>query len=267
MIVGQEKLCWLIDNSSLDTFPRSLMLVGLRGAGKHLVCDYVAHHLGLPMSDITDSLDLETIDAIYQKVEPSIYTIRINEISVQKENLILKFLEEPLKNTYIILIAETEIGVLQTVLNRCQIWHMQHYSKEVLSSFITNGNDKVLEVAQTPGQVLTLCSYPFDDMIALADKIVNRIGGASIPNTMKLSTQVAYKNEKDKFDVFVFTDMLLSRITKAWASVQTQDTKLVDAYLLTSDLKRNLAVKNTDSKALFEKYLLELRKIMRGSLL
>ena len=71
----------------------------------------------------------------------------------------------------------------------------------------------------------------------------------------------------DKFDVFVFTDMLLSRITKAWASVQTQDTKLVDAYVLTSDLKRNLAIKNTDSKALFEKYLLELRKIMRGSLL
>lgn len=267
MIVGQEKLCWLIDSKSLDTFPRSLMLVGLRGAGKHLVCDYIAQHLRLPMSDITDSLDLETLDEIYQKVEPSIYTIRINEISVQKENLILKFLEEPLKNTYIILMAETEIGVLQTVLNRCQIWHMQHYSREVLSTFIENGNYEVLEVAQTPGQVKALCSYPFNDMIALADKIIGRISGATIPNTMKLSTQIAFKNEKDKFNADVFVDMLLNRLSKAWASTPTQDSKLVDAYVLTSNLKRNMAIRNADTKALFERYLLELRKIMRGSLL
>ena len=260
MIIGQEKLCWLVDS-------RSLMLVGLKGAGKHLVCDYIANHLHLPMSDITDTLDLETLDTIYQKVEPSIYTIRINEISVQKENLILKFLEEPLKNTYIILIAETEIGVLQTVLNRCQIWHLQHYSKEVLQTFITNGNERVLEVGQTPGQVKALCEQPFDEMVAYADKIIAHIGGAAIHNTMKLSSQMAHKDEKDKYNLHIFVDILLNRFSHRWKTSHDGTDKIVQAYLLTSELKRNLSIKSIDTKAVFEKYLLDVRAVMKGTLI
>ena len=267
MILGQEKICNLIDSCTLDTFPRSLMLVGLEGSGKHLICTYIANKFGLPMQDITDTLDLETIENIYQSVEPTIYTIMINQVSIQKENLILKFLEEPMKNSYIILIAETEIGILQTVLNRCQIWQLQHYSREVLSTFVENGDLSVLEVAQTPGQVKTLCTYPFKEMVELADTIINKIGIATLPNTMKLSTHMAYKDEKDKFNVKMFTDILLTRIAKMWTTATTPDIKLVNAYHLTSELKRGLTIKNVDAKALFEKYLVDLRTLMRGNIL
>lgn len=265
MVVGQEKLCWLIDNSSLDTFPRSLMLVGLEGAGKHLMCGYIANRLGLPTTDITDSLDLETITSIYDRADPYIYTIEINKITNQKENLILKFLEEPLKNTYIILLAETEIGVLPTVLNRCQIWHMQHYSRDFLSTFVSNGNMDVLEVAQTPGQVMALCSYAFDEMVELSDKVITRIGGATVPNIMKISERLAYKDEKDKFNVKLFVDVLISRITKFWAEGTSQNSNLVDAYKLTSDLKRNLSIRSIDARPLVEKYLVDMKRIMEGT--
>ena len=82
MITGQEKICNLIEKSTLDTFPRSLILVGPSGAGKHLICNEISLKFGLHIFDITNLLDLSTIDEIYQKVEPFIYIIKLSLIIV-----------------------------------------------------------------------------------------------------------------------------------------------------------------------------------------
>lgn len=262
MIIGQEKICNLIDNSTLDNFPRSLMLVGARGSGKHLICNYIAEKFALYQIDLTDTLDLETIEELYNRVEPYLYTIRINEISVKEENTILKFLEEPLKNSFIVLIAETDIGVLQTIINRCQIWYLQNYKKEYLKTFLKDENEFVLEIAQTPGQVIELNNCSFDGMIELADKIIDKISIASVSNTLTLSNKIGFKNEKDTFDGKLFIDILVSRVRSRWLSCN--DVRYVYAYNLTSELKKNVSIKNLDYKALFEKYLIELRQIMKG---
>ncbi len=262
MIIGQEKICGFIDDSTLDDFPRSLMIVGPRGGGKHLICDYISKKFNLSTVDLTDSLDLETIEELYNRVEPYLYIIRVNEISVKEENTILKFLEEPLKNSFIVLIAETDMGILQTILNRCQIWHLQNYKKDYLSTFITNGNSYILEIAQTPGQVIELCNINFTEMIELADKIIDKISVASITNTLTLSNKVGFKNDPDKPDVKLFVDVLLSRFVARARS--TSANSFVKGYNLTNELQRNLHVKNLDYKALFEKYLIDLRDIMRG---
>jgi hypothetical protein len=261
MIVGQEKICNMVRNSTLDTFPRTLMLVGEEGSGKHLICDYICSHLNLICVDITEKLSLETIDDIYQKVEPFVYTIKINEVSVKEENLILKFLEEPLKNSFIILIADTEIGVLPTILNRCRIWHLQHYKKDTLKSFMTTDDMRILDIARTPGMVLKLCSYPFGDMIDLANKILDNIHRAAVPNTLTLSKYIAFKDEKDKYDVDIFMSIMLSAISKRWAEVN--DDRLVSAYTTTSDLCRSLRITGVDKKALFDRYLIDLSYVMR----
>ena len=104
MIKGQEKICNRIDSLTLDQFPRSLMLVGAKGSGKHLLVDYISHKFNLTTIDITTTLDQESIEELYNRAEPYLYIIRTNQISVKEENAILKFLEEPLKNSYIILL-------------------------------------------------------------------------------------------------------------------------------------------------------------------
>lgn len=262
MIIGQEKLCNKIMSLTLDTFPRSILLIGLEGSGKHLVCEFISEHLNIPMVDITDKLELSTINELYQKVEPNLYLIDVNKIGVKEENLILKFLEEPLKNSYIVLIAMTENGILPTVVNRCQMWRMSPYSKEVLKSFATSENPLVISIAETPGQVIKLRDGNFTEMVALADKIINKIGVASAYNTLTLSDKLAFKGEPDKFDVRLFTGMLLSRIVEF--SKQYDDGRLMTAYVLTKALRDNCSVNNVDTKALFEKYLMELRIAMRG---
>ena len=262
MIIGQEKICSRIDSLSVDQFPRSLMLVGARGSGKHLIVDYVSRRFNLTVLDITTTLDQQSIEELYHRVEPYIYIIRVNEISVKEENAILKFLEEPLKNSYIILLAETDIGLLQTIVNRCQIWHLQPYKREVLSSFVTNNNMYVLSIATTPGQVIELCNVPFTDMIALADKIIDKISVASVANTLTLSSKIKFKDEPG-FDLCLFVDILLQRLVEL--SIKSADTKYNFAYMLTSELKKKILIKNLDRKALFEKYLIKLRTIMRGA--
>lgn len=261
MIAGQEKICTQIDHLTLDSFPRSLMLVGARGGGKHLIVDYVASKFKFQVIDITTSLDQESIEELYNRVEPYLYIIRANELSVKEENTILKFLEEPLKNSYIILLAETDIGILPTILNRCQIWYLQNYTREFLKTFVT-ANEYVLNIATTPGQVIELCNTSFDEMLQLADKIIDKIDIASVANTLTLSNKIGFKNESDKYDVKLFTDILLQRLVEHCRI--SIDNKYMSAYMLTSELKKKLSVKNLDYKAQFEKYLINLRSVMKG---
>lgn len=265
MIVGQDKLLNIINNCSLDTLPRTIMLLGSEGAGKKTIATYISTKFKLILSDITDTLNLETIEEITMKVEPHLYVIRANEISVKEQNVILKFLEEPLKNSYILMLCERTEGLLPTIVNRCQIWSLQNYSRDTLKSFLHSEDLRILDIVDTPGLVLSLQSHDFSAMIELADKIVGKIAVASIPNTLTLSNKLAFKNEKDKFDVNLFMRILSSRVANAWKN--TSDLKLITAHNLTAELQHKLYVSNVDKKALFEKYLIELRTCMRGSLL
>lgn len=260
MIQGQEKICEKVNRLTLDKFPRSLMLVGAYGSGKHMIVDYISKKFNLQVIDITKNLDKDSIEELYDRVEPYLYIIRANELSVKDENTILKFIEEPLKNSYIVLLAETEIGLLQTILNRCQIWYLQNYNIEFLRQF-TDGDDLVLEIATTPGQVKDLRNNNFKDMLDLADKIVDNIHLASVANTLSLSNKISFKDDSNKFDVRLFTDVLIHRITSRYKSLS--DNRYLNAYNLTSELRKKLSVKNLDKKALFEGYLICLRSIMR----
>lgn len=265
MIKGQEKICAQIDQLNVDSFPRSLMLIGPRGSGKHMLCKYISDRFNLSIVDITESLNQEQIEELYNRVEPYLYIIKVNEISVKEENTILKFLEEPLKNSFIVLIAETDLGILDTILNRCQKWYLQNYKKEHLKEFLTTDNPLVLEVAQTPGQVIEFSNIPLSEMLELANKIIDKISIASISNTLSLSSKLAFKGEAEKFDIKLFTDLLSYKLLMMWR--QSADKRYSDAYLLTNTFKNLLSVKNLDNKAQFERYLIDLRRIMKGTTL
>lgn len=265
MIVGQDKLLNIINSCSLDTLPRTIMLLGSEGSGKKTISRYISSKFHLILSDITDDLTLETIEEIMMRVEPHLYIIRANEISVKEQNVILKFLEEPLKNSYILMLCERTEGLLPTIVNRCQMWALQNYSRETLKSFLTVADERILDIVDTPGLIISLQSHDFNGMIELADKIVDKIAVASIPNTLTLSNKLAFKNEKDKFDVNLFMRILSSRISEAWKSIS--NIKLITAHNLTSELQHKLNISNVDKKSLFEKYLIDLRTCMRGSVL
>lgn len=264
MILGQEKICNRIASLTLDSFPRSLMLVGPSGSGKHMICDEVSRKFNLVQRDITDQLTFEEIEELYNRVEPYLYIIRVNEISVKEENTILKFLEEPLKNSFIILVAETDNGILQTILNRCQIWYLQPYKKELLKTFLENNDERILMIADTPGQIKEFSLVNLEDVITLADKIITKISIASVSNTLTLVSKIGFKDDKDKINIRLFSKVLMNRFLEF--SKNTNDNRFVVGYQLTNELNKNLNIKNLDQKLLFEKYLIELRSYMKGAI-
>lgn len=263
-MIGQEKILSLIESSTLSTFPRTLMLVGAKGSGKHLLCNIISEKFNLTQLDITDNLTLETIEEINNRVEPYLYIISGDDISVKEENVILKFLEEPLKNSYIVFLTTNTHTIIPTILNRCQIWQLQNYTKEQLSTFLGNNDPFILTVASTPGQVQEVVGQPIQDMCALADKMIHKIQAASLPNTLTITDKIAFKDEKNKFNLNVFIQLLSYRLIE---TIKVSDNiNLYQAYQLLRKLKIDYDVPHCDKKPLFDKFLIDLRCCMKGSL-
>ena len=91
-MVGQEKLLQLLDRYILTaTLPRTLLLEGDYGCGKHALTTYIAERLALPILDITETLSLEVLQQITLKPVPQVYLIDSTKISIREQNMILKF--------------------------------------------------------------------------------------------------------------------------------------------------------------------------------
>ena len=258
MIVGQEKICNRIDSCTIDNFPRTLLLLGEYGSGKHLIVNYIADKFNLEVEDISDNLTLETIDNITQRVSPKIYLIDSKKLTIKNENVILKFLEEPLKNSFVVVLCEHKSSIIPTVWNRCQVWELSIYEQDFLNTFIQNQSNYLLKVANTPGKVLEYQHYPLKEMFELAHKIFTHIKNANFANALTISRFIAFKNEKDKFDFNLFLDILLVVCKELYWNQQVSG----DTYWLTNDLNNNKHLFNIDKKSLFEHYLIELKLIV-----
>ena len=247
----------------MDTFPRTTLLLGDYGSGKHSIVKYIGEKFGCEIEDISHNLSLEYIETINQRVEPMIYLIDAKELNVRNENVILKFLEEPLKNAFIVVLSENRYSIIPTVLNRCQVWELATYGCDFLRTFIDDGSTNsstLLKVANTPGKVIEYQLCPLDDMLSLAHKIFTNIGRANFANALTLSRFLAFKNEKDKYEFNLFVDVLLLVCKELYLKKQVS----VEAYILTNRLNNNKYIFNIDKKSLFEHYLVELKILLTG---
>lgn len=258
-IVGQDSLLNLISSKTRDTFPRSVVLLGSKGSGKHLISKYISEHLNHDLIDVTDKLDLEFINSLYLKPEPHIYMIEVKKLSIREQNMILKFLEEPLKNAYIILLAETKNQMLDTIVNRCLVWTLKPYSKELLREFTCN--EQILAIAKTPGMLMELEETKIDDIVLLCNKIIENIDKASIPNALTISDKLAFKQEKDKIDLDVFAEVLLYQTTLHVKEIQ--DRRFLTVYNYVNKWYNEKNVPNVNQKYLFDNFIIDLQKELR----
>ena len=260
MIVGQDKLLKFIDKQTLSTLPRTIMLEGASGSGRHLICNYISEKFNLKIEDISNNLTYEAIESINLRVEPYLYIIDSSQITVKNENAILKFLEEPLKNAYIIILTENKYNQIDTIRNRCCILTMSPYSRELLEEFIVNKQDKdvILTICETPGDIIKMQSHSIKDMIDLCVKIFDKIQMASYANMLTLSNNVAFKNEKDKYDFHIFFKTL---IYVAKVQVVNHTPKCIAIYNLTNEYYNRTHIRNIDNKMLFENYLFQLKRL------
>ena len=268
-IIGQDRLLNIIDLIDLDRIPHTLLINGLcEGAGEHLVASYVAEHLGLQSDEITDKLSAELIDDIYTKPEPIVYIIDTVKLSIKDQNVILKFIEEPLKNAYVILLCDNIYDLIPTVVNRCVVWSLECYTPAVLKSFMQEGESKqVLAIANTPGQVLAYADYDVEEMFKRADYIVSNMHRASFNNMIKLVGDVDFKgDDKDKFNITAWANVLECTISNKLMEARMIDdsANLTAALRSTIELSANIRKVGVDKQALYYQYLSKLWSALRG---
>ena len=207
-IVGQDKLLARIATYySMQSLPKTLMFIGPNGCGKHLVAKYVAETFKLDYKEINEDVSTTELDDYLYSTLDTLYVINLNNFTEKQQNVFLKAIEEPSKSTYFILLANSEAGVLNTILNRCMKYNFEPYTKEQIEQITnTSVNDIAFKIFQTPGKLLNLTDAGFNEIIDLAGKTVMNIGKAEYANALVIATKINYKDLYNKIDFDLFLD-------------------------------------------------------------
>ena len=254
MIRGQERLCTEITRFSLSDFPHSVLLVGPTGSGKSLIIQFIAEQLGLAVQ-VLDDVSFDSLTEIYLRTEPIIYVL--DNMNIKTQNQILKFLEEPPRNSFIILTARRLGQYLSTIENRCRIWQLDVYDNNILNKFNESGNPLITEISKTPGDVINFNKSNFNDVVELANKILDKISVASYGNIFNIIDTL--KSDKLNIDVELFVRVLRYLVHKH-IFINPMDNTWYDIYMLTCMLSLNLTIPHIDKMQLLENYLMKLKE-------
>ena len=264
-LIGQTQINNRLANLTLKNLPHSILLIGEEGCGKHTLCKIIADKFDLQLKELDNNINQEDIDNIVFKPYLCLYFINLDNAIPKLQNNLLKFLEEPISNIYIICITSNINNVLPTLSNRCQRWYFEKYAKEELKKFITNSTneDLILKIFDTPGQIIKGQDHPLQEMENLANTMIDRIAGASVSNILSISdNKIAWKNEQDKFNINIFLKVLEETILEKIKN--NDDKKYYNIFHLINNLKSKLNLCISQQQT-FEGFLMELKEISNAS--
>lgn len=250
-----------MDAFTRDAFPHTILLVGESGCGKHLVARMAADKLGLPMIDITDELGYDLISNIQTASSGGMYLINLNGLGERQQNVLLKFAEEPSENVYVTLIANSDGGVLETVLNRCYVMRFKPYSAAELRQFSSDG--VALRYCHTPGQIKSAADS-LSGIEELCKTIVGKLGRARFDNAMSIADKLNYKDEYDKYDVTVFMRILLTSLADDCIINKKQSSAAL--YGIVNDAQSKMADVRMNRRLIIENMLTRMWRCLRNDM-
>lgn len=167
-------------------------------------------------------------------------------------------LEEPPRGSVVVLLAESEAEVIDTLLGRCYKLYFDPYSSEFLSTFVT-GDASLYRFCSTPGQIKQLAEESVESIYKLAELLVDKLQAASIPNTLTVLDKIRWKDEKDRLPLRPLLRMVQGL---CWEKLQQSSESLPYHQLMLScigDLITDLMIPNLDAKLRFEHFLLQMK--------
>lgn len=264
-MIGQSKLINQFNNFSLDNLPHTILLVGKYGCGKHTLCTELANRLQLDLFEVPDKITVEVLNQINSFVNPTLCVFKDVDFKIKEGNMLLKTLEEPLSHIFYIILSENTEGILDTILNRCQIFRFTDYTWDELVQFATEqqipGFQTILPIADTPGKLLNWYKLPITDMLNLSEQIFDNIEKANLANILVLSDKLNFDGKNDsKFDPTVFFNVLLYCIRER---VMKNLQNSVSQYLITKEFLYEITFPGMNLKYAYENYLYKLKgKVM-----
>lgn len=254
-IIGQTKLLSKIDMYyTMEYLPKTLMFLGPAGCGKHTIAKYTAAKFGLDFIEIEESVSAQDLGDYTHKTIDTLYVINLNKFTEKQQNQFLKFIEEPSKTVYIILIANSEAGILNTILNRSIKYHLEPYTKTQIEQITnTSVNELAFKIFQTPGKLLNLTEQSFNDVMGLATTVVHSINRATYPNALVVSTKINYKDLYNKIDFDLFFDAVEYLALEDYKNNKTEQSLTV--FKITNQFKQYATQQNLIKEILMINYL------------
>ena len=268
-MVGQENLLKQLDKiQNIEDLPKSIIIAGSKGMGKHTFADTLAQKFGVWYEDIDYELSLDLLNDMYNTNIIKFYLSDLEELCKHKrlerfENTLLKFLEEPPELAWIVLLVPSEEVVLETIRNRCQIFKLEPYSREELELLVKLYNrdlrDEDLDFLSTPGEIMTLDHNHIQTLVNLGNTIITKIGNTTPANVISISNRF-FGKENLNLDIFlnIFCKELFT--CYIWSEY---NQKYSDAFFLTKNFIEELKIMNVNRQYVFERFLLRLKSALR----
>ena len=251
-IIGQTKLLSKIN--AMEYLPKTLLFLGPVGCGKHTIAKYVAEEFKLDFVEIEESVSAQDLEDYTHKTIDTLYLINLNRFTEKQQNQFLKFIEEPSKSVYVVLIANSEAGILNTILNRSIKYHLEPYTKEQIEQITnTTVNDLAFKIFQTPGKLLNLTEQSFNDVMGLANTVVHSINRATYPNALVVSTKINYKDLYSKIDFDLFFDTVEYLALEDYINNKTEQSLTI--FKTTNQFKQYATQQNLSKEILMINYL------------
>ena len=210
-VIGQEKLVKALEGYTLETAPKTILFLGQSGCGKSWIANAFAKQLDLEVVVVQPDSTAEKLIEYYQCPINKMYLIDLKDIVEKDQNKFLKFIEEPSKTMNIILMAESTVGILPTILNRCVKYVFEPYTPEQLKQFdwaVNCSEEIAYEICKTPGQLLELSADNLDQALGLCRAIVSSVDKANYANTLSIVTKINLKDDAKKIDFKLFFDLM-----------------------------------------------------------
>jgi hypothetical protein len=235
-IIGQTKLVNKLVGYSFNSMPKTLLLIGESGAGKHFITKKFVEYLGVSLQEITTQTTSEQLTEYFQNPIQTVYVLNLSEIPERQQHKYLKFIEEPSPNMRVVLLAESEVGILPTILNRCVKFTFEDYTIEQLQqlSWATKADNSIIyEVCKTPGQLLNLTQI--DNLAALKDFCTNMLRTAPLCEYgpfLGFTCNLNYKDNFNKFDPDIFLNLLIKTAYDMYLSEDREVLFKMYCYLI-----------------------------------
>lgn len=255
-MIGQQHIVEALTKYSLENLPKTVLLLGERGSEQFDVAREVAAHFGLETITISSKVEPEELIAYSQDPVSKLYVINLTEFTEKQQNQFLKFIEEPSPTVFIILVAESTVGVLPTILNRCTKFTCAPYSEAQLKEcdwMIRNPNDLVYKICKTPGQLADVDGDQIQALFTLCDKVVDQVKKASYANTLTLVAKINCDKDETKFDFYQFFNTLEYVSFKKY--LDTKDIELYKLYMYINKTKQSYLNKKIAKEAFMLNFL------------
>lgn len=221
-------------------FPRTSILLGNSNIDKDNFINKVADSFHLLIEDITDKISLEYINDIYSRTNFYCYIIDIDRLTIKSQNIILKFIEEPLNSSFIFLKTINERRVISTILGRCYKYYLGNHLNEYGDYIDTIDENNIY-------------SSNIESIEVLCHNIFDNINKATLSNSLTLTNKI-----DSKYGICNFINILNKVAAKR---VILNKNKCFEQYMLTKELYNNIFISTINEVELFENYLCKLKEI------